>query len=67
MDGHAIDSRIYGLNFATGAQLTDLRVPLNRSGGNTTYTYNWQRGRLVLRVDRLRQRRPGPTARSIHY
>ena len=41
-DRHAIDPRIYGLNFATSAQLTDLRVPLNRSGGNTTSTYNWR-------------------------
>ena len=41
-DRHVIDPRIYGLNFATPAQLTDLRVPLNRSGGNTTSTYNWR-------------------------
>lgn len=37
----AIDPRIYGVNFATTAQLTDLNSPLNRSGGNTTTTYNW--------------------------
>lgn len=41
-DRHAIDPRIYGLNFATSAQLADLKVPLNRSGGNTTSTYNWR-------------------------
>jgi hypothetical protein len=39
---HAIDPRIYGLAFATTAQLNDLNVPLNRSGGNTTSRYNWQ-------------------------
>lgn len=41
-DRRAIDPRIYGLNFATPAQLADLRVPLNRSGGNTNSTYNWR-------------------------
>lgn len=41
-DRHAIDPRVYGVNFATADQLTDLRVPLNRSGGNTTSTYNWR-------------------------
>ncbi len=33
---------IYGVNFATAAQLADLNVPLNRSGGNITSRYNWQ-------------------------
>ena len=41
-DRHPIDPRIYGLNFATAAQLADLNVPLNRSGGNATTRYNWQ-------------------------
>lgn len=39
---HAIDPRIYGVAFASTAQLNDLNVPLNRYGGNTTSTYNWQ-------------------------
>lgn len=38
----AIDPRIYGMAFATEAQVADLNVPLNRSGGNTTSRYNWQ-------------------------
>ena len=38
---HAIDPRVYGVNWATGAQLSDLNVPLNRAGGNTTTRYNW--------------------------
>jgi PKD repeat protein len=38
----AIDARIYGLAFATPAQLQDLNVPLNRWGGNNTSRYNWQ-------------------------
>ncbi|HEX7136517.1 MAG TPA: glycoside hydrolase family 44 protein [Vicinamibacterales bacterium] len=41
-DRHPIDSRIYGVAFATAAQLSDLSVPTNRSGGNATTRYNWQ-------------------------
>jgi hypothetical protein len=41
-DRHAIDSRIYGVAFASPAQLSDLNVPTNRSGGNSTTRYNWQ-------------------------
>lgn len=37
-----IDPRIYGLAYATPAQLADLNVPLNRWGGNNTSRYNWQ-------------------------
>jgi len=39
---HRINPNVYGVNFATRAQLADLNVPLNRSGGNTTTRYNWQ-------------------------
>jgi Glycoside hydrolase family 44 len=39
---HAIDPRIYGVAFATTAQLADLNSPSNRWGGNTTSSYNWQ-------------------------
>jgi hypothetical protein len=38
----AISPLIYGLAFASPAQLADLNVPLNRSGGNATSRYNWQ-------------------------
>lgn len=41
-DRHRISPNVYGLNFATGTQLADLHVTLNRSGGNTTTRYNWQ-------------------------
>lgn len=37
-----ISPLVYGLNFATPAQLSDLNVPLNRNGGNATTRYNWQ-------------------------
>jgi PKD repeat protein len=33
---------VYGLAFASTAQLQDLNVPLNRYGGNNTSRYNWQ-------------------------
>ncbi len=39
---HTIDPRIYGVNFASQQQLTELNVPLNRSGGNSETRYNWQ-------------------------
>jgi len=39
---HRISPNVYGLAFATGAQLSDLNVPLNRSGGNAETRYNWQ-------------------------
>lgn len=39
---HAINPNIYGVAFATTAQLADLNSPLNRSGGNATSQYNWQ-------------------------
>ena len=39
---HAINPNIYGVAFATAAQLNDLNAPLNRSGGNASSQYNWQ-------------------------
>ncbi len=39
---HAISPLIYGVAFATQAQVTDLNVPINRSGGNAETRYNWQ-------------------------
>jgi hypothetical protein len=41
-DRHRINPNVYGVNFATQAQLEDLNVQLNRSGGNTATRYNWQ-------------------------
>jgi len=37
-----INPEIYGVAFASSAELMDLNVPLNRSGGNGTTRYNWQ-------------------------
>ena len=39
---HAISPLVYGLAYATTAQLNDLNVGLNRLGGNNTTRYNWQ-------------------------
>jgi alpha-L-arabinofuranosidase len=39
---HPISPLIYGINFGTPATLQDLRVPVNRSGGNSASAYNWR-------------------------
>jgi hypothetical protein len=42
-DQHPISPLIYGVAFASPAsQLSDLNVPVHRSGGNTETRYNWQ-------------------------
>lgn len=42
VNNHPIDPRIYGTAFATTQQLADLNSTVNREGGNTANTYNWQ-------------------------
>lgn len=39
---HSISQEIYGVNFASTAQLAELNCPLNRYGGNFTSRYNWK-------------------------
>ncbi|MGV7240913.1 glycoside hydrolase family 44 protein [Caballeronia sp. M23-90] len=39
---HAISPLIYGINFGTTATLKDLRIPINRSGGDSASAYNWR-------------------------
>lgn len=41
-DRHAISPYVYGMNFASPALLSELRVPVHRWGGNATTRYNWQ-------------------------
>ncbi|MFN8528332.1 MAG: glycoside hydrolase family 44 protein [Anaerolineae bacterium] len=41
-DQHPISDDIYGLNFADPALAADIRLPVNRWGGNATTRYNWQ-------------------------
>jgi hypothetical protein len=38
----AISPLIYGVAFASQAQVADLNVPINRSGGNAETRYNWE-------------------------
>jgi len=39
---HAISEDIYGMNFADEGLAAELRLPVNRWGGNRTTRYNWQ-------------------------
>jgi hypothetical protein len=41
---HPISSLIYGMAFAPPDYMTDLRLPLNRWGGNDKSRYNWVQG-----------------------
>src|SRR5262245_35592567 len=38
---HPINSLVYGTAFADAAQLADLRIPINRNGGNASDTYSY--------------------------
>jgi len=38
---HTISDDIYGMNFADEALANELRLPVNRRGGNSTTRYNW--------------------------
>jgi hypothetical protein len=39
---HPISDDIYGMNFADGTLAKELRVPVDRWGGDATSRYNWQ-------------------------
>ena len=39
---HSISPYIYGINWGSPAQLSDMNATINRSGGNINSTYNWQ-------------------------
>src|SRR5262245_61775875 len=39
---HTISPYIYGMNFADSSLAAELRLPVNRWGGNATTRYNWQ-------------------------
>jgi len=41
-DNHTISPLVYGMNFATAAQVRAGRIPLSRWGGNSTSRYNYQ-------------------------
>ncbi len=42
LDRRAISDLVYGVNFASPAQLADIGYTLNRWGGNSTTRFNWQ-------------------------
>ena len=41
-DRHPISPEIYGMNFADQSLAQELKLPVNRWGGNATTRYNWQ-------------------------
>src|SRR5215212_8669498 len=42
VDQHAISPLIYGMNYADAGLAQDVRLPLDRWGGNSTTRYNWK-------------------------
>ncbi|MBV9993452.1 MAG: cellulase [Alphaproteobacteria bacterium] len=61
---HAIDPRIYGVNFATPQELALLNAPLNRNGGNATTSYNWLQNATNLGRDWYYESYPGDGAKA---
>jgi hypothetical protein len=41
-DRHPVSPAIYGMNYGTAAQMSRLKVPVRRWGGNATTRYNWE-------------------------
>ena len=41
-DRHPVSPLIYGMNYGTAAQMSRLKVPVRRWGGNATTRYNWE-------------------------
>ena len=41
-DRHPVSPLVYGMNFGTAAQMSRLKVPVRRWGGNSTTRYNWE-------------------------
>ena len=41
-DRHAVSPQIFGVNFGDAAQMTRLKVPVRRWGGNSVTRYNWE-------------------------
>src|SRR5258708_39922054 len=59
---HPINPNIYGMAFASGADLADLNCPLNRSGGNAETRYNWQANASNRAADYFFESIPGTSA-----
>ncbi len=41
-DRHPVSPLIYGMNYGSAAQMSRLKVPVRRWGGNATTRYNWE-------------------------
>lgn len=61
---HAIDPRIYGLAWATPAQLADLGATINRWGGNAVSSYNWAFSTANRCKDYYFENQPDPLAEA---
>jgi hypothetical protein len=61
-DRHPISPLIYGMNFASTADLKALNAPFNRWGGNSTGTYNWRQNAWNLALDWYFESYPQPGA-----
>ena len=62
MQRHAISPLVYGVAFASAADLAALNAPVNRSGGNSTTTYNWLANAQNLANDYYYESYPGTRA-----
>ena len=59
---HPINPDIYGVAFASKAELAALNAPLNRSGGNAETAYNWKQNATNLGQDWYYESYPGDSA-----
>src|SRR5659263_145050 len=41
-DRHTVSPQIFGMNFGDAAQMSRLKVPVRRWGGNSVTRYNWE-------------------------
>ncbi|HEY1637779.1 MAG TPA: glycoside hydrolase family 44 protein [Rhizomicrobium sp.] len=60
---HAISPNIYGVAFASKADLGTLNAPLNRMGGNATTSYNWALNARNLGNDWYFESYPGDSSK----
>jgi len=56
---HPISPFIYGVNFASKADLLALNSPINRQGGNNMTTYNWRNNTFNIDSDWFFESLPG--------
>jgi PKD repeat protein len=61
---HPISPLIYGVAFGAASDLEALNAPLNRSGGNSTSTYNWKQNAQNLASDWYFESYPQASAKA---